>query len=112
MEDGVLAVRVADAIAESGSYLVPIHAHPEEMTWIEVGVDCRAERRDPMEGLDVEDSRTGVQLEADPQFGILGRRERGQIGPVGRDYRRPLPFVDAFQVGEPSARAEMRRPVG
>ena len=83
---------------------------PIQKKWLgsRLAAERRAERGHPAERLHVEHARARVQLQADPQPGILRRGEGGQAGPVGRDPLLPLPLVDALQVGQPAARAEVR----
>ncbi len=111
VEDRVLAVHVPHPVAERRGDPMAVHAHPEEMAGIEVGADRRAEGGHPGERLDVEHARARVQFQADPQAGILCGGELRQAGPVRFDLLLPLALIDAFQVGQPAARAEMRRPV-
>src|SRR5215469_4527391 len=97
--------------AEALSDLVAIHAHPEKVAGIKVGRQRCSECGHALECLNVEGGRSRVQFKTDQQVRILRCGERGEIGPVWPDRLLPLTLVDVFEVGQPAACPEVRRPV-
>jgi len=78
------------------------------MTGIEVRSERGAERRDPVERLDVERQRARMQFQADPQVRVRRGRELGNVRPVRTCLPLPLLFVDPLEVGQPAACCEVR----
>src|SRR5437588_6570189 len=74
-ERDVFAVTVADRVANRVHHRHRVHAHPEEVAWVDVGRDRIAERGDSLERLDVVHDGAGMKLEADEELRMLAHCE-------------------------------------
>src|SRR2546430_5627538 len=74
-ERDVLAVTVADRVANRIHHGHRVHAHPEEVARVDVGRDRIPERGDSLERLDVVHDGAGMKLEADQELGMFAGGE-------------------------------------
>ena len=108
VERRVLAMHVADPVADAFGDQVPVHPHPEEVARIEVGRQGRPERDELLEGGDVVHGGSRVKFDADQQVRVLGAGEGGEVRPVRRDDVGPLTVVDPFEIRQPASGTEVR----
>src|SRR2546428_8663116 len=103
MESRVLAVRVPDAITDCLHQRERVHRLPEEVAGIEIDAEVGAKMAGAGEGLEVEDVRTRVKLEADQEVRMLAPRELRDLEPVRCYALSPLPIGDPLEVRQPPA---------